>query len=174
MTVLSTIANKHENVVSPIFFWRVALMRAVRRRTGNSKDDPQYLEKIADRCVSEAAKGEMAAIREIGGRLDGKAAQSLQLAGDPESPVVFNMRSILHAINIDSTGKALGVQPFWTGTKADGTTASIIVTCTGWKDPLPYHHGMHGQTNMTNSSWSTMHPMHSCRIGFFPLLCFQQ
>ncbi len=82
--------------------------------------------------------------------------------------------SILNAINIDSTGKALGLQPFWTGTKADGTTAPLSVTCTGWKDPLPYHHGMHGQTNMTSPTLSTLHPMHSCRIGFSPLLCFQQ
>ncbi len=82
--------------------------------------------------------------------------------------------SILNAINIDSTGKALGLQPFWTGTKADGTTAPLSVTCTGWKDPLPYHKGMHGQTNMTNSSWSTMHSDHSCRIGPNFLLCFQQ
>ncbi len=82
--------------------------------------------------------------------------------------------SILHAINIDSTGKALGQQPFWTGTKADGTTAPLSVTCTGWKDPVSYHKGMHGQTNLTNSSWSTMHSMHSCRNSFVPLLCFQQ
>ena len=82
--------------------------------------------------------------------------------------------SILHAINIDSTGKALGVQPFWTGTKADGTTAPISVTCTGWKDPLPYHKGMHGQTHLTNPSWSTMHSNDSCRNSRSPLLCFQQ
>ena len=82
--------------------------------------------------------------------------------------------SILHAINIDSTGKPLGVQPFWTGTKADGTTAPISVTCTGWKDPLPYHKGMLGRTNRTNSSWSTMYSDASCRNLFAFLLCFQQ
>jgi len=82
--------------------------------------------------------------------------------------------SILHAINIDSTGKTLGLQEFWTGTKADGTTAPLALTCTGWKDPLPYHNGMHGQTNKTNPTWSTMHPTHSCRNHFEPLLCFQQ
>ncbi len=83
--------------------------------------------------------------------------------------------SILHAINMDSTGKALGgVQPFWTGTKADGTTAPISVTCTGWKDPLPYHKGMHGQTHLTDSSWSTVHSDESCRNRFSFLLCFQQ
>ena len=82
--------------------------------------------------------------------------------------------SILHAINIDSTGKPLGALPFWTGTKADGTTAPLFVTCTGWKDPVPYHKGMHGQTNLTDSSWSTMHSNDSCRNRSYPLLCFQQ
>ena len=76
----------------PDKLWRDALMRAVRRRTGDSKDDPQYLEKIADRCVSEANKGNMAAIKEIGDRLDGKAAQSVALTGDPDSAVTFNLR----------------------------------------------------------------------------------
>ncbi len=39
--------------------------------------------------------------------------------------------SILHAINIDPTGKPLGgIQKFWTGTNADGTTAPQSVTCT--------------------------------------------
>ncbi len=82
---------------------------------------------------------------------------------------------ILHPINIDPTGKLLGgIQKFWTGTKADGTTAPQSVTCTGWTaDPLPYHHGMHGQTNLTISTWSTMHANDSCR-SFSRLLCVQQ
>ncbi len=82
--------------------------------------------------------------------------------------------SILNAINIDSTGKPLGALPFWTGTNADGTTAPLSVTCTGWNDPVSYHKGMHGRTNRTNSSWSTMHSDDSCRINFEALLCFQQ
>jgi hypothetical protein len=81
---------------------------------------------------------------------------------------------ILHPINIDPTGKTLGgIQKFWTGTSADGTTAPKSVTCTGWKDPLPYHYGMHGQTDLTTSSWSTIHANDSCRTSS-RLLCFQQ
>ena len=83
--------------------------------------------------------------------------------------------SILHAINIDPTGKRLGLQEFWTGTNADGTTGPQSVTCTGWKaNPLHYHHGMHGQTDQTTSSWSTMHSNHRCRNSYARLLCFQQ
>jgi hypothetical protein len=82
--------------------------------------------------------------------------------------------TILQAINIDSTGKALGQQGFWTGTKADGTTAQLSVTCTGWKDPVPYHKGMLGRTSRTNSTWSNMYSDASCRNRFRFLLCFQQ
>ncbi len=82
--------------------------------------------------------------------------------------------SILHAIDIDTTGELLGgIQKFWTGINADGTTAPQSVTCTGWKDPLSYHHGMHGQTDLTTSSWSTIHANDSCRTSS-RLLCFQQ
>ena len=82
--------------------------------------------------------------------------------------------SILHAINIDTTGESVGLKEFWTATNADGTTAPESVTCTGWKtDPLPYHKGMHGQTNLTTSSWSTIHANDSCRTSS-RLLCFQQ
>ncbi len=82
--------------------------------------------------------------------------------------------SILHAINIDTTGELLGgIQKFWTGTNADGTTGPQSVTCTGWKNPLSYHYGMHGQTDLTTSSWSTIHANDSCRTSS-RLLCFQQ
>jgi hypothetical protein len=82
--------------------------------------------------------------------------------------------SLLHAINIDPTGKGLGQKLFWTGTNADGTTAPQSVTCTGWDaDPQSWHKGMHGQTNLTTSSWSIMHAAHGCRSRI-RLLCFQQ
>ena len=82
--------------------------------------------------------------------------------------------SLLHAIDIDPTGKGLGQKEFWTGTNADGTTAPKSATCTGWNaDPKSWNKGMHGRTNLTTSSWSTMHAAHDCsdRIR---LLCFQQ
>ncbi len=82
--------------------------------------------------------------------------------------------SLLHSIDIDTTGEPVGLKEFWTGTNADGTTARLAMTCTGWKDPLPYHDGMIGVTNRTKPTWSTMYTMHSCRINFEALLCFQQ
>ena len=64
--------------------WRDALERAVKRRTGRAKDDPQYLEKIAEKCAHAAAKGEPWATKEIGDRLDGKAPQrAFRSGGSP-------------------------------------------------------------------------------------------
>lgn len=56
--------------------WRDAIQRAVRRHV-DGKNGPQALERLADRLVSEGLAGDIAAIREIGDRLDGKPAQAI-------------------------------------------------------------------------------------------------
>ncbi len=82
--------------------------------------------------------------------------------------------SILHAINIDSTGKALGLNYFWTGTNADGTTAQYLVTCDGWTaDPVANFHGMSGRTNISTNLWSSRNSRASCNYRN-NLACFQQ
>ena len=83
--------------------------------------------------------------------------------------------SILHPLDMEPTGNRIkGSDNIWTGTLADGKSASHSVTCTGWKDPLTYHKAMHGQTGLTTSSWSNMHANDSCRNSYARLLCFQQ
>ncbi len=71
--------------------WRAALARAVNRRV-NGKGSPKKLDMIADKCADEAMNGESWAVREVGDRLDGKPAQAIAIKGDPDSPVVFNLR----------------------------------------------------------------------------------
>lgn len=46
------------------------------------------LRDVADALVSEAASGNINAIKEIADRLDGKVAQTL--AGDPEAPLTMH------------------------------------------------------------------------------------
>ena len=84
--------------------------------------------------------------------------------------------SILHPLDMEPTGnRIIGLGKFWTGTMADGKSATHSVTCAGWKaDPLIYHKGMHGQTNLTTSSWSNYYANNSCRNRYSRLLCFQQ
>ena len=71
--------------------WRSAIVRAVKRRTGG-KGSPRHLDTLANVLVREGGNGNVAAIKEVGDRLDGKPAQALQIKGDPDSPVVFNLR----------------------------------------------------------------------------------
>ena len=66
--------------------WRDALMRAVKRRA-KGKGAPQRLEMIADKCVQAALGGDMGAIKEIGDRLDGKAARSHEVTGQGGGPL---------------------------------------------------------------------------------------
>lgn len=55
--------------------WRDAIMRAVKRR--EKGEDVQALEKLADKLVHVALLGEVAALKEIGDRLDGKPVQGI-------------------------------------------------------------------------------------------------
>ena len=57
--------------------WRDAIMRAVKRSEG--KGDPKALERLADKIVQMALDGDMAAIKEIGDRLDGRATQPIEV-----------------------------------------------------------------------------------------------
>ncbi len=56
--------------------WRDAIMRAVRR-VQEGKGNPQALDLLADKTVSMGLGGDMAAIKEIGDRLDGKPTQTV-------------------------------------------------------------------------------------------------
>lgn len=54
--------------------WRDALMIAAKRTDAEGK---VLLAKMAEKCVEQAAAGDIAAMKEIGDRLDGKAHQSV-------------------------------------------------------------------------------------------------
>jgi hypothetical protein len=80
--------------------------------------------------------------------------------------------SILHPIDIDSTGKPLGKQLFWAATNADGTTAQSFLTCAGWVDPYATAKGMAGSTIETGKLWSS-YQYDRCKRSH-QLACFQQ
>lgn len=61
--------------------WAEALDRALHRESAG-KGSPRWLEVIADRCVAAAAAGEIAAIKEVGDRIDGKPHQSIDTTGE--------------------------------------------------------------------------------------------
>ena len=59
--------------------WRDALMVAVKREMAGGKS--RKLAKLADALVDRALDGDVAALREIGDRLDGKPTQGVELGG---------------------------------------------------------------------------------------------
>ena len=69
--------------------WETALRAALAQYANPEKaiEAGHALRKIAEKVVVKAIEGDKDAIKEIGDRLDGKAAQSVTLAGDQENPV---------------------------------------------------------------------------------------
>lgn len=74
--------------------WREAIQRAVKRRL-EGEGKPQALDQLADKVVALGLDGDVQALKEIGDRLDGKAAQRVEHAGDDESPVVHEIRNVI-------------------------------------------------------------------------------
>ena len=66
--------------------WRDALMVAVKR--ADDGDPRTLLARAAEQCARAAANGDIAAMKEIGDRLDGKPAQSVTVSGDADAPLV--------------------------------------------------------------------------------------
>lgn len=58
--------------------WTAAIERALERR---SKADIKGVDELADKLLEVAAAGDMAALKEIGDRLEGKPAQSVNVSG---------------------------------------------------------------------------------------------
>jgi len=65
--------------------WRDAIQRAVKRRLDGT-DEPQALDRLADKLVAKGLEGDIPAIKEIGDRLDGKPAQSI-MTDDENGPI---------------------------------------------------------------------------------------
>jgi hypothetical protein len=71
----------NQNAVKEHRRWSEVLNRAI------AQDDGKRLRDAAEKLLDKAADGEPWAIKEIGDRLDGKAAQSVTVAGDANAPL---------------------------------------------------------------------------------------
>ena len=61
--------------------WRNTIQRAI------AQGDPDRLRKIAEKLLEKAEEGDLGALKELGDRIDGKAAQQIVVAGDSDNPV---------------------------------------------------------------------------------------
>jgi hypothetical protein len=59
--------------------WRDAIRRAILA------DDGRKLRALAERLLEKAAEGDVAALKEVGDRIDGKSAQMIGVGQDPNA-----------------------------------------------------------------------------------------
>ena len=71
----------NKNSIKSNRLWAETIRRAV------VQDDAQRLRQIAEALLTKASEGDMAAIKELGDRLDGKALQENKLTGDSDQPI---------------------------------------------------------------------------------------
>lgn len=71
--------------------WAAAIQRALDKR---GVSGVEALDALAEKLLAKADEGDMGALKELGDRLDGKPAQSMTLAGDAESPLEMNVRTV--------------------------------------------------------------------------------
>ena len=72
--------------------WGETIRRAVLQADGAK------LRAIADALIDKAADGDIAAIKELGDRIDGKATQALAVSGDGEGSPIQN-RVVVEFVN---------------------------------------------------------------------------
>ena len=85
--------------------WRDALMVAIKRTDSEGR---VMLAKIAQKVVEAACEGDMAAIKEIGDRIDGKAPQSLDVTTRHEQPVTEWTDADLERVIADRSASRAG------------------------------------------------------------------
>ena len=76
---------------APGKIWIAALNRSI------AQDDGKRLRAAAEKLLDLAVEGDVSALKELGDRLDGKPAQSVTLAGDPENPLHVVERRVVKA-----------------------------------------------------------------------------
>lgn len=73
--------------------WRSAIERALEAR--GAGDRLAALNSLASKLLDRAEEGDLGALRELGDRLDGKPAQSVTVAGDPDNPLVQRIEEVI-------------------------------------------------------------------------------
>lgn len=83
--------NKNASKGKP---WQAAIERALALRS--RVDQKEALDTLAEKLLANCDQGDMAALKELGDRLDGKPAQAINLGGQDDNPVdlVWNIRVI--------------------------------------------------------------------------------
>lgn len=70
--------------------WADAVRMAALREEVRDGKKIKRLQIVADNLVRCAMEGDMAAVKELGDRLDGKPKQAIEHSGDAENPVIID------------------------------------------------------------------------------------
>jgi uncharacterized protein GlcG (DUF336 family) len=65
--------------------WTAAIMRALESRSLGKQI--QALDELAAVLLDKCAEGDLAALQELGNRIEGKPAQGITLSGDSDNPI---------------------------------------------------------------------------------------
>jgi hypothetical protein len=77
--------------------WLAALNRALARKTLESRKE--YLDDLADKLLESCFGGNLAALQELGNRLDGKPAQAITVGGDSGNPIIQRIERVIVRAN---------------------------------------------------------------------------
>lgn len=71
--------------------WTAAIERALARRYGKKLVDA--LDDLADQFIAAVEKGDLAAFKELGDRLEGKPSQQIDLGNKDGEPLILKFQS---------------------------------------------------------------------------------
>ena len=75
--------------------WRDAIDRALKTREKSRVDGKEALDELAEKLLSLCDEGDLQALKELGDRIEGKAAQSVVVSGDDENPLVTRVERVI-------------------------------------------------------------------------------
>jgi hypothetical protein len=96
MTARKTAAGAVRGKPASAQLMREALLRSLQREAGKGLKNRQRLQMVADALVDAAIKGEMAALREVFHRIDGKISEAAS-GGEGSGPVELEIRWLTEA-----------------------------------------------------------------------------
>lgn len=81
--------------------WRDAIMIAIKRE---AEDGGRHIDRLARSLIAKASEGDVAALREIGDRLDGKPTQEATITHEGELTVLSAPVSAVNSFFADALG----------------------------------------------------------------------
>lgn len=85
--------------------WSAAITRALERRAP-ANERIKAIDELADKLLAQCDKGSLAALQELGNRLEGKPAQSVIVGGDEDNPLNVSGLEAVYGIFAAAKAKA--------------------------------------------------------------------